>query len=185
MTLPGRSDSAGATEPTLEHLNIARQMKSYCRRHPWPGTPSTMPACRQIRQVRAVTDAELRTNLLLTFDVGYHASGWWRNADYDACWHLSISWPTPGVPGPSFEPMTKGEAGFWARLFFGDYVRWLWHEPGGNQPDAPPEFNRAHRHIEHLRLFVDRPTMQPILPRGEVYTLTRWVPDVTPPKVDR
>jgi hypothetical protein len=25
-------------------------------------------------------------------DIGAHTSGWWKNPDYEACWHLSISY---------------------------------------------------------------------------------------------
>lgn len=178
--------TATLPEPTVEQLNVARQMRAFCRRHPWPGTARTMPRCRAMRQTAAVTDAEMRTNLLLTLDVGYHASGWWRNAEYDTCWHLSLSWPTPGVDDrPSYEPMPRPEASFWARLFFGDYAKWVWHEPGGVAHDRRAHQEAlAYKNIEHLRLFLDRRTLRPILPTGEVYDLTRWDPD-TPAKVDR
>jgi hypothetical protein len=173
-------------EPSREHMAIARQMRSWCRVNPWIGTVETMERCRRLRQVVAVADREMRTNLLLTFDVGYHASGWWRNADYNACWHLSLSWPSPGRPAPAYEEMPRAELDYWARVFFGDFARWLWHEPGGaKQPGRSLPERLPYKHIEHLRLFVDEPTMQPIFPRGEVYDLTRWVDGLTPEKVDR
>ena len=31
--------------------------------------------------------------IILTRDVGYHTSGWWKNPDYERCYHLSISFP--------------------------------------------------------------------------------------------
>ena len=31
--------------------------------------------------------------IILTRDVGYHSSGWWKNPDYERCYHLSISFP--------------------------------------------------------------------------------------------
>ena len=37
----------------------------------------------------------------------------------------------------------------------------------------------------HLRLFLDPVTMEPFIPAGEVYHLTRWLPGLTPEKVDR
>lgn len=172
-------------DPTAEQLNVVRQMRAFCQKRPWPGTPQTMLRCRALRQVPAATDPEMRTNLLLTFDKGYHASGWWRNAEYDTCWHLSLSWPTPGHPGPSYEELPDAEIDFWARLFFRDRHRWVWHEPGGaDVPGRPHPDKLAHKNIVHLRLFVDRRSMVPILPTGEVYSLTRWDPD-TPAKVDR
>jgi hypothetical protein len=173
-------------QPSAGQLNVVRQMRAFCRRRPWDGRPASMAACRALRQVPAVTDPGMRTNLLLTLDVGYHASGWWRNADYDCCWHLSVSWPTPGATTPSYEPLPRSEVDWWAELFFGDWTRWLWHEPGGSSDERrTAQEALAYKNIEHLRLFVDRESLQPILPRGEVYDLTRWIPGVTPPKVDR
>lgn len=177
--------TATLPEPTVAQLNVARQMRAYCRRRPWDGRVLTMAACRAVRQVPAATDPELRTNLLLTLDKGYHASGWWRNAEYDTCWHLSLSWPTPDGRAMSYLDMPRAEVDFWARLFFGEFARWVWHEPGGaDVPGRSMAHRQAHKPINHLRLFLDRHTHRPILPTGEVYELTRWDPD-TPAKVDR
>lgn len=40
-------------------------------------------------------------------------------------------------------------------------------------------------HAVILRLFLDPETFQPFIPQGEVYDLTRWIPGLTPEKVDR
>jgi hypothetical protein len=179
-------------DPTAQQLNLVRQQKAWCRKHPWDGRAPTMEHCRRLAQVAAATDPEMRTNLLLTFDSGYHVSGWWRNADYDSCWHLSLSWPTPGVSWltdpnqkPSYEEIPKAEVDFWLALYFDSFSRWVWHEPGGAARDRrDAQGVSSYKNIQHFRLFVDKPTMQPILPVGEVYELRRWTPE-TPPKVDR
>lgn len=31
------------------------------------------------------------TMLLFTRDIGHHTSGWWKNPDYERCYHLSLS----------------------------------------------------------------------------------------------
>lgn len=31
--------------------------------------------------------------LVYTRDVGHHSCGWWKNPDYERCYHLSLSWP--------------------------------------------------------------------------------------------
>lgn len=31
--------------------------------------------------------------VIMTRDIGYHTSGWWKNPDYERCFHVSISYP--------------------------------------------------------------------------------------------
>ena len=31
--------------------------------------------------------------VVMTRDIGYHTSGWWKNPDYERCYHLSIDYP--------------------------------------------------------------------------------------------
>lgn len=91
--------------------------------------------------------------LILTRDVGYHTSGWWKNPDYERCYHLSISFPGGGKR-KTVEHILK-------RLF-GDDRRWLWCEP-------PYSAEGKSAGVWHYRLFCD-PAWQPLKPRGEVYT---------------
>lgn len=35
------------------------------------------------------------TKLIFTRDAGMHSSGWWKNPDYERCWHLSLSFVSP------------------------------------------------------------------------------------------
>ena len=39
--------------------------------------------CRMVHPFRGITIA-------FTRDVGYHSSGWWKNPDFERCYHLSI-----------------------------------------------------------------------------------------------
>lgn len=91
--------------------------------------------------------------MILTRDAGYHSSGWWKNPEYERCWHLSCSFA---------EGFTTKRGDALARLFFGDDVRLTWIEP-----PATPE--GAALGVWHYRLFCDE-GWQPIKPTGEVYS---------------
>lgn len=127
----------------------------------------------------------------------HHSVGWWRNAEYEYCYHLSLS----ALPlyvfrqlelsrnVESFTPhaveIPEQEIRFWAHLIFGQYVNLAWNEPGGTDPRLTPEEARQRANFVHLRVFMHPLTMEPFIPRGEVYHLTRWLPGITPDKVDR
>lgn len=131
--------------------------------------------------------------LLLTRDRMHHSVGWWRNAEYEYCWHLSISaWasePVPGVSpreaGTEPEDLPAAEERYWTFAFFPTHYDKLWHEPGGTDPRLTTLEKMRYRHFSHLRLFLDPDTFEPFIPQGEVYDLTRWIPGLTPAKVDR
>lgn len=151
----------------------------------------------------AVQDLPSRTNpeevyvrLLFSRDRMHHSVGWWRNAEYEYCWHLSIS-ARPAVdarlaiaglkrgPEVSYVDLPRAEETYWGRAFFRENADKVWHEPGGTDPRLTlPEAHR-NRSIVHLRLFLDPETFEPFIPTGEVYDLTRWIPGLTPEKVDR
>ena len=57
--------------------------------------------------------------IILTRDVGYHSSGWWKNPDYERCYHLSISFPS-GLNRKKLEYILE--------KFFGNNRRLLWCE---------------------------------------------------------
>lgn len=65
--------------------------------------------------------------LLFTRDGGMHSSGWWKNPDYERCWHLSLSFLDAETAESA--PHDHGEARRWCELFFGDHTRYLWIEP--------------------------------------------------------
>lgn len=90
---------------------------------------------------------------ILTRDIGYHSSGWWKNPDYERCYHLSVSFPG-GMKRRHLEHILKKLFGYDRRL--------LWCEP---------PYSEAGRQVGvwHYRLFCDI-DWKPIQPRGEVYT---------------
>lgn len=47
---------------------------------------------------------------ILTRDIGYHSSGWWKNPDFERCLHLSISFfhPIHRVPTPADPDIVRG-----------------------------------------------------------------------------
>lgn len=91
--------------------------------------------------------------IILTRDVGYHSSGWWKNPDYERCYHLSISFPS-GLNRKKLEYILE--------KFFGNNRRLLWCE-------APYSEQGKRNEVYHYRLFCDK-NWQPIMPRGEVYS---------------
>jgi hypothetical protein len=101
--------------------------------------------------------------LIFTRDVGMHSSGWWKNPDYERCYHLSISFEVAGVP----LPQNHKDARRWCEAFFGGDTKLLWIEP----PYSP---EGKQREVYHYRLFCDE-GWQPIKPRGEVYS-REWTP---------
>lgn len=106
------------------------------------------------------TDYGTGSIILFTRDIGHHSSGWWKNPDYERCWHLSLSFFAPF----SLErlPKNSGLTEKWLGLLFGDNKKLLWceppHTPQGKKID-----------VWHYRLFADS-KWQAIKPRGEVYT---------------
>lgn len=102
------------------------------------------------------------TKLIFTRDVGMHASGWWKNPDYERCEHLSLAFYDPETLEPT-KVQNKKLVERWCRLFFRDACRLLWIEP----PGFPEGKARA---VWHYRLFMDESWTVPLLPRGEVYS---------------
>jgi hypothetical protein len=183
-------------EPTSEHLTNARQMRAKARKGWFNGTRATLEAFSAKRLTVARTTPELIVCVLLSRDRAHHGCGWFRNAEYEYCWHLSLSArdrlayaaaQAGGTPGSQlgYQEVPRDEVRYWSRLIFGEHVDKLWNEPGGGDPSLTQE--QAHRNslIWHLRLFLDPETQEPFIPTGEVYTLTRWIDGLTPEKVDR
>lgn len=99
-----------------------------------------------------------RASVIYSRDTGHHSSGWWKNPDYERCYHLSLSFD-----GGHNRKLAER----WCKAIFGDEVTQLWIEP----PYSPA--GKA-REVWHYRLFCDA-GWQPIKPRGEVYS-TDWTP---------
>ena len=89
---------------------------------------------------------------ILTRDTGYHSCGWWKNPDYERCYHLSVSFPG-GAKRKYIEYILKELFGYDRRL--------LWCEPPYSEAGKQAG-------VWHYRLFCDE-GWQPIKPRGEVY----------------
>lgn len=110
----------------------------------------------------SLTGAHVLTGSLLIFsrDVGMHTSGWWKNPDYERCWHLSLSFRNP-LTG---EHVSKDDdlSEQWVEAFYGDDKRFVWAEPPYSDHGKTAE-------TWHYRVFCD-PAWQPIIPRGEVYS---------------
>jgi hypothetical protein len=91
--------------------------------------------------------------LIFTKEVGYHSSGWWKNPDYERCWHLSISFPGGKDKCALNNILTN--------LFGISNLKLLWIEPPYSEQGKKAE-------VWHYRLFCDE-QWNPIKPRGEVY----------------
>lgn len=142
---------------------------------------------------RLTADARLEpgrpTSVGISFDEGHHASGWWANADYERCYHLSLTHPGDGVEWVTLpESMGRGraqrqkletpsdaEVWEWALVMWGHNARLTWTEPA-----APPGDAYRLPNVVHVRLFVDEHD-RPFMPLGEVYHLRPTVQ--SPPKI--
>lgn len=100
------------------------------------------------------------TSLIFTRDTGHHSSGWFKNPDYERCYHLSISfWDMDGDEAKP-RPFERDLADAWVRCFYGTWARNIWEE--GPSQKLPAE-------VRHFRVFCN-PKWQPIVPRGEIYS---------------
>lgn len=112
----------------------------------WDGRGQIPESCRWLLNRYPAT-------IVFTRDTGYHTSGWWKNPDYERCWHLSISFK-----GGSEKKATKEII----ENLFKPYEMLLWVEP-------PYSDQGKSMDVWHYRLFCDE-NWQPILPRYEVYS---------------
>ena len=133
----------------------AKQMRREANNGVWDGRGPTpyFARCRRLLPL-------LGASLLFTRDVGHHSSGWWKNPDYERCWHLSLSFFDPETgeqTGTRNEQLTE----VFLDAFYGRQKRLLWCEP-------PYSDDGRRMCVWHYRLFCDA-AWQPIKPRGEVY----------------
>jgi hypothetical protein len=177
---------------------LAARMRSKAREGWYIGDEATLEAFGAREVVDSIQEPELVVSLLLSRDRMHHSVGWWRNAEYEYCWHLSISSIDRLLYAalqretnlsnrrviPTYEEVPRADVRYWAQLIFGENVTKLWNEPGGTDPRLTAAERRRNALIWHLRLFLDPETFEPFVPTGEVYDLTRWLP-ITPAKVDR
>jgi hypothetical protein len=108
------------------------------------------------------TAFHLPTGAKVTFtrDIGMHSSGWFKNPDYERCFHLSLSFLDPNTM--ALLSHDKKIAREWCQVFFFRNCNLLWIEP----PYSP---DGKQYDVWHYRLFCDE-NWQPIKPRKEVYS---------------
>jgi hypothetical protein len=102
------------------------------------------------------------TKIGFTRDLGHHTSGWWKNPDYENCFHLSLSFYDP-ESGTELGDRDVKLTQEWIDLFFGDHKRLLW---------AEPPYSELGKKLDtwHYRLFMHSDWQTPLLPRKEVYS---------------
>jgi hypothetical protein len=98
--------------------------------------------------------------VLFTREAGMHASGWFKNPQFERCYHLSLSFRDPATGEPA--PFDQYVAERFARAFFADHVRHAWVET------AKTDHGRL-LGVVHYRVFCDE-GWQAFSPHGEVYS---------------
>lgn len=111
----------------------------------WDGKGNIPEACRWLLERYPAT-------VLFTKETGYHTGGWWKNPDYERCWHLSMSFRGGSEVKTAREIINN---------LFKPYERLIWVEP-------PYSETGKSLNVWHYRLFCDE-NWQPIKPQGEVY----------------
>jgi hypothetical protein len=140
--------------PKVDFPTIVATQRAAARQRPYTGHGENLERL-------GFTIVPLKAQCLFTLDTGYHASGWWKNPDYDTCWHLTIS----------YHEMERGELlpqdhkTSWriVRAFFEANHKFVWSEP-------PFTADGKKYDVWHYRLFIDRATGLALFPRGEVYS---------------
>lgn len=153
---PRRSVKVTTYDARWLKAGVAGDMRARAMRGLYDGTEATASLLDYCRGWHPSTG----TLLLFTRDVGHHSSGWWKNPDYERCWHLSLSFFDPETNERA--PQDKKLAAEWLTAFYGDERRKLWCEPPYSDEGKASD-------VWHYRLFCDE-RWRPIVPRGEVYT---------------
>lgn len=135
---------------------MAQKMRMTASRGRFDGTSRTAGYLTRCTRVHDESGAIV----MFSRDEGHHACGWWKNPDYDKCWHLSLSFfdPKTGVRIGKNQALTQE----WVDAFFREHQRLVWCEP-------PHSENGIKFDVWHYRLFYDK-NGQPFMPRGEVYS---------------
>lgn len=127
-------------------FEACKKIKYQASRIIWNGQDAIPESCRWLLERYPAT-------IIFTRDQGYHSSGWWKNPDYERCWHLSISFRGGNEKKALREIIDN---------LFRPYERLVWVEPPYSKEGKSAD-------VWHYRLFCDE-TWQPIQPRGEVYS---------------
>ena len=144
---------------TLDMEEIVRRAWSHATRgdYVYDGRNPNTPYFQNARGLHEPSG----TQLLFTRDVGHHTSGWFKNPDYERCFHLSISfWDLEArIPRPYEYTLART----WVMAFYGSWTRFVWEE------SSKLERAEGRLDVRHYRVFCD-PAWLPIIPRGEVYS---------------
>lgn len=99
--------------------------------------------------------------LIFTRDIGHHTSGWFKNPEFERCFHLSLHFTEPfeRLKTVQFNQKLAQE---WADLCFGQHAGKAWIE------SAKTDEGRA-LEVLHYRVFCDE-CWRPFMPHGEVYS---------------
>jgi hypothetical protein len=141
-------------EQTVSGLRLAALSGQYTGLIRTAADKAYMERCRAMAMHQGLGVA-----MIFTRDTGHHTSGWWKNPDYERCWHLSLSFFDLCTYEP--EQYRSELASSIAHLFFGDDIRYAWVEP-------PYTDEGKLRGVHHYRVFADE-GWQALMPRGEVY----------------
>jgi len=131
----------------------------------WNGRDS--PAGRRYLNDCRHYDPATRTLLIFTRENGFNSNGWWKNPDYERCFHLSLSFLAFERDKKISLPYDYDMAAKWVEAFFGNDAKLTWHE-------GPASEDGKAKGVHHYRLFCDE-AWRPIKPRGEVYSKD-WTP---------
>lgn len=161
-----------------------RRARRVALAYPWRG--DQMLDGRHAIDTTAITEPGRLTRIMVSFDVGYHQSGWFANSEWEQNLHLSVSHPRPdrlrwhahvGRIGMEVETPSDAEARAWGRVFFGKAYPMSWFEPAVG-PDDPYRMPG----VVHLRLFVNG-RGEPFMPKGEAYALRPFKDGSSPAKI--
>ncbi len=121
----------------------------------WDGQGMTpyWHSCRHAHMFRGIGS-------IMTRDVGYHSSGWFKNPDFERCMHLSLSFFDPSTRTPM--PHDHDVAAKIVKAMFFPHAKLVLVE--SPRYDAGKTLG-----VYHYRLFCDA-HWQAIKPRGEVYS---------------
>lgn len=167
----------------IKHGRQIKQQLIWAKQTPWTGKGIVPQRHRMV--VDSLTEPGLLLSILITYDTGTHASGWWKNSEYNSCWHLSMvgmaSRKRLVTNGSEYETVPELERRAWGHVVFGEHVAKAWNEPPASVFD-PHRNAPASSHTWHARVFTDREG-HAIIPKGEVYTLRPWDEGDSPEKV--
>lgn len=139
--------------------DLAREMRFQASFGVWDGARGETEYFKACRRVHLPTE----TQLIFTRDVGYHTSGWFKNPDYERCFHLSLSfWDFAAYPTMRTRFAVRSEIDRWVSCFFPNEQRFIWEESAHSDEGK-------RKGVTHFRVFCDV-QWQPILPEGEVYS---------------